>query len=102
MKCPLQTTHAVFKAASLDTNWEVSPNGDITFSYCGPWHQRQFMAFLSDVIHQDDYNIRIEIADGGNKVCIHRPGKMSASEGAIKCYLEPVNQYIIDKRYDME
>lgn len=60
------------------------------------------MAFLSAVIYQDDYNIRIEIADGGNKVYIHRPGKMSAGEGAIKVYIEHVKQYIIDKRLDME
>lgn len=92
----------MFNIADTSPQWNAHDNGDTTCSYCGSWHPKEFLAFLGEVITNDDFNIRIELNDRRNKVYIRRPNVKCANQGAIKIYLVHIRQYIEEKGLSME
>lgn len=102
MKCPFSNVSPVFKVADLPQEWTAQENGDTICSFCGSWHPKEFLSFLGEVITNDDFNVRIELNDGRDKIYIQRPTVKCAGAGAIKVYLVHVKQYIDEKQLSLE
>jgi hypothetical protein len=102
MKCPFSNVSSVFKLADMPQGWNTQENGDTTCSFCGSWHPKEFLAFLGEVVTNEDFNIRIELNDSRDKIYIQRPTVKCAGQGAIKVYLVHVKQYIEEKGLSME
>ena len=93
--CPTSVGHMGEHLMKGKMWWRVQGD-DVTCNFCGSWHPKSFLEFLSKANDPMDTESMIELSDRRHKIYVTRDKVSNASDGAIKCYIVHLNQYITD------